>query len=95
MKISNEVIGPSSGDLLGQIRQRQVNAYIARERAELAAVTDEYIAWMFYPPTPHDDPAEYAPYWSHLTDIVSDAADFNPRWEITAPGSFILSDDPT
>jgi hypothetical protein len=72
MKITREAIDGSSVDILAQIQQRNVDAYIARERAELAAVTDDYTAWMFYPPTPHDDPAEYAPYWSRLTDVVAD-----------------------
>jgi hypothetical protein len=72
MKITNEVLSTSQGDLLGEIHQRQIDGLIAHHRAELAAVTDDYTAWMIYPPTPHDDPAEWAPYWSRLTDAVVD-----------------------
>lgn len=67
MEISDEALS-NSGDFLGQLQRRQIDAYIARERAELSAVTDDYTAWMVYPPTSHDDPAEYAPYWIRLTD---------------------------
>lgn len=70
MAISDEAITDSGGDLLGQIQRRRVDEYIARERADLAAATDAYTAWMFYPPTPHDDPADYAPYWARLTDLT-------------------------
>lgn len=68
MQISDEVIGPSAGDLLGQIQQRQMDAFISSERAAFAAICGDYAAWMMYPPTRHDDPAEYAPYWARLTD---------------------------
>jgi hypothetical protein len=70
--VGDEVIGPSRGDLIGELQARQVDAYTAKERAALAAVTDDYTAWMMYPPTPHDDPAEYSPYWARLTDVVAD-----------------------
>jgi hypothetical protein len=70
MEISREAIEDSGGDLLGQIQQRQADAFIARERAELASICGDYIAWMAYPPTPHDDPAEYAPYWTRLSDLT-------------------------
>jgi hypothetical protein len=69
--ISDEVIAPSQGDLLGQIQRRHMDAFIASRRAELAAVTDDHTAWMVYPPTPHDGPSEWAPYWSRLTDVVT------------------------
>jgi hypothetical protein len=72
MKITNEVLTTSQSDLIGQIQQRQIDGLIAHHRAELAAVTDDYTAWMIYPPTPHDDPAQWAPYWSRLTDVVTD-----------------------
>ena len=60
--ISDEML-TASVDLMGLIQHQMIDAYIKRERAELAAVTDDYTAWMLYPPTPHDDPAEYEPYW--------------------------------
>lgn len=70
MEINDEAIADSGGDLIGQIQRRGVDVHTARERADLAAATDAYTAWMFYPPTPHDDPAEYAPYWARLTDLT-------------------------
>ena len=70
-QISDEV-GEWRGDLLGQIQQKQANAFIRSERAELAATCGDYVAWMAYPPTPDDDPAEYEPYWARLTDVMTD-----------------------
>jgi hypothetical protein len=70
MEISNEALADSAGDILGQIQQREISAYIARERAWLAAATSNEVAWTVFPPTRHDDPAEYAPYWVRLTDIA-------------------------
>lgn len=67
--ISDEVLVDGL-DLIGQLQHRAIDGFIARQRAELAAIADEYTAWMVYPPTPHDDPAEYAPYWVRLTDLM-------------------------
>lgn len=70
--ISEEAL-VDSGDLMAQIQAQQVDAYIARERDVLAAASDDYTAWMVYPPTPHDDPEEYAPYWTRLTDLLGES----------------------
>lgn len=67
--VSDEAIA-NSVDLFGQIQRRQADALIAHERAELAAVTSDELAWRAYPPTPHDDPAEYAPYWVRATEVM-------------------------
>lgn len=69
--VNDEALG-NSFDLLGQIQRRQMDALIAHERAELAASCGDYVAWMAYPPTRHDDPAEYAPYWTRLKDVASE-----------------------
>lgn len=72
MNISDEAITDSGGDLLGEIQRRQTYAYIAKERAALAAVSTDEVAWMAFPPTPDDDPADYAPYWIRLSDVTGD-----------------------
>lgn len=72
IRITDEMIAPSGPDLISQIQAQQVDAYIRHERADLAAISGDYTAWMMYPPTPSDDPSEYAPYWSRLTDVVKD-----------------------
>lgn len=70
--ITNEDIGEWEEDFASQIYQRQIDGLIAHQRAEVAAICDDYTAWMMYPPTPSDDPAEWAPYWTRLTDAVVD-----------------------
>lgn len=72
IRITDEMIAPRGPDLISQLQARQEDAYICLQRAELAAVCGDYTAWMMYPPTPHDDPADYEPYWSRLTDVVED-----------------------
>jgi len=57
-------------DLLAEIQQRLIDAEIARHRAELAAVTSPELAWLVYLPTPHDDPADWKPYLTRLTDLT-------------------------
>lgn len=71
MEISAEVLGDSV-DLIGKVQLRLINGVIAHHRSELAAVCGDWCAWMMYPPTPDDDPKEYAPYWARLTDVVED-----------------------
>ena len=72
MEISKEYLEDSGPDLLQQIQRRQLDALYRQQRAELAAVTTEELAWIAYPPIKDDDPAEYAPYWARLADVVKD-----------------------
>lgn len=65
--VSNEAITGDPIDILGELQLRAADAVIAHQRVALAAVSGDYIAWMAYPPTLNDDPAEYAPYWTRLT----------------------------
>jgi hypothetical protein len=71
MKITREDIEPHR-DVMAEIRAGLCDAFIAHERVELAAVSDDYTAWMVYPPTSRDDPVQYAPYWSRLANVVTD-----------------------
>jgi hypothetical protein len=59
-------------DMMAQTQSRLIDGYVARERTKLAAICGDYVAWMMYPPTPHDDPAQWAPYWARLSDVVTD-----------------------
>jgi hypothetical protein len=70
--ISDEAV-TDAPDLMAQLQKQQLDDFIARERAKLAAVTNDEVAWTFYPPTPRDDPAAYAPYWVRLTDLTGRA----------------------
>lgn len=67
--VSDELLGPTLPDVLRLILRKQHYAMIKKERAELAAVTNDELAWTAYPPTPDDDPAEYKPYWMRLKDV--------------------------
>jgi hypothetical protein len=69
VKISDEALSDSGGDFYGKLQRRLLDGFIAGERAAAAAIFGDYAAWMIYPPTPSDDPAEYAPYWVRLTDV--------------------------
>jgi hypothetical protein len=75
IRITDEMTGPSKPDLLQQIQARQVDDYIRKERATAAAVCGDEVAWSMWPPTRSDDPAEYAPYWQRLSDVVTDEAE--------------------
>lgn len=68
MQISEEALNDAP-DLLGQIQRRQANAFIAKERAALAAVSSWELAWSTYLPTEDDDPADWEPYLTRLVDL--------------------------
>lgn len=59
-------------DLMAQINTRLTDAYIVHERETLAAICGPATAWAMYPPLPSDDPADYAPYWVRMVDIIDD-----------------------
>jgi hypothetical protein len=63
LQISSEAIEPLPPDIVAITQAQLINAVIAWHRSELAAVCGVRAAWLAYPPTPDDDPAEWAPYW--------------------------------
>jgi hypothetical protein len=70
--VTAEVIEPNAPDLLDTIRRHQTYAIIKAERARLASIYGDEVAWMAFPPTPDDNPAEWEPYWMRLKDAVPD-----------------------
>jgi hypothetical protein len=69
IRVSDEVL-TDKPDLMSQLQARMIYGVIKRERALLASICGDYVAWMAYPPEPQDDPAEYAPYWVKMTEVL-------------------------
>lgn len=67
IRVTDEALRDSV-DLLGVIHRRRCNWLIACERRGLALIIGEQAAWVVYPPTADDDPAEYAQYWQRMVE---------------------------
>lgn len=66
IRVNAEAIGETGMDLLAKLQGMAVGGLMKRQRAELAALTSDEIAWLCYPPMASDDPAEYAAHWRPL-----------------------------
>lgn len=69
IRISDESI-TDSVDLIAKLQRHQINAVIKSERAKLAAITSDELAWMVYLPTEDDDPEDWAPYLARASEVV-------------------------